>query len=152
MTTDPLAFRTTILQAGKTATGIHVPDAVVEALGAGRRPAVTVTIGAFTYRTTIASMGGRFMVPVSAAIRAAAGVEGGDEVDVTVALDTAPRVVVEPPDLAAALDASPAARAAFDRLSYSHQRAHVLAIEGAKAPETRSRRVAKAIADLGGQG
>jgi antitoxin component of MazEF toxin-antitoxin module len=145
-----IEFRTTIQRAGKNATGIQVPDEVVLALGAGRRPAVHVTLGSYAYRSTIASMGGRFMIPVSAEVRAAAGVEGGDEVVVALALDTEPRVVEMPADLAAALVAAPAAQAAFERLSYSHRRAHVLAIEGAKAAETRARRVAKIVADLGG--
>jgi antitoxin component of MazEF toxin-antitoxin module len=145
-----IEFRTTIQRAGKNATGIQVPDEVVLALGAGRRPAVHVTLGSYAYRSTIASMGGRFMIPVSAEVRAAAGVEGGDEVVVALALDTEPRVVEVPADLAAALVAAPAAQAAFERLSYSHRRAHVLAIEGAKAAETRARRVAKVVADLGG--
>ncbi len=130
---------------GKTATGFEVPDEVVEALGSGKRPAVTVTVNGHTYRSTVARMGGRYLLPLSAENRAAAGLQAGDEVDVELALDTAPRVVEVPPDLAAALDAEPAVRAAWEKLSYSHQRQHVLAIEQAKAAETRQRRVAKAV-------
>jgi hypothetical protein len=140
-----MRFRTTILQSDKTATGIRVPDEVVAALGAGKRPAVTVTINGFTYRSTIAVMGGVFMVGVSAENRAGAGVAGGDEVDVDIELDTAPREVTVPPDLAAALDAEPAARATFERLSYSNKSWHVLQVTGAKTEETRQRRIAKSI-------
>ena len=145
------AFRTTLELGGKTATGIAVPDEVVEALGSGRRPAVTVTLnGAYTYRSTVAVMGGRYLLPVAAEHREAAGLAAGDELDVELALDTAPREVTVPPDLAEALAADPAARAAFERLSYSHKRQHVLAIEGAKAAETRARRVAKCLEMLRG--
>jgi hypothetical protein len=123
-------FRTTILQSGKTATGIRVPDEIVEALGSGRRPAVKVTINGYTYRSTVAVMGGDYMIGVSAENRGAAGVAGGDEVDVELELDTAPREVVVPEDFAAALDAEPAARRTFDGLSYSNKSWHVLSIEG----------------------
>ncbi|MEP7025501.1 MAG: YdeI/OmpD-associated family protein, partial [Actinomycetota bacterium] len=143
-------FQTTILRAGKTATGIQVPPEIVEALGSGKKPPVRVTVNGHTYRSTVAVMGGVFMIGVSAQNRTAAGVAGGDEVEVDVELDTEPRVVTVPPDLAEALDAAPAARRKFDSLSYSHQLQHVLAIEGAKAAETRQRRVSKAITMLSG--
>jgi uncharacterized protein YdeI (YjbR/CyaY-like superfamily) len=104
-----------------------------------------VTVNGHTYRSTVASMGGRYLLPLSAENRSAAGVAAGDEVDVEVALDTAPRVVEAPDDLRPALDADPAAKAAWERLSYSHQRRHVLAIEGAKAAETRQRRIQKSL-------
>ena len=138
-------FHATLEQGGKTTTGIHVPDEVVAALDAGRRPPVCVTLGAHTYRTTVAAMGGRFLVPVSAAVRAAAGVAAGDELDVQIELDTEPRVVEVPDDLAAALAASPGARERFDRLAYSHRKEHVRAIDEAKTEATRQRRIAKAI-------
>ncbi|HEX5149191.1 MAG TPA: YdeI/OmpD-associated family protein [Candidatus Limnocylindrales bacterium] len=143
-----MRFHTTILRSDKTATGIQVPAEVVEALGAGRRPAVKVTINGFTYRSSIAVMGGVYMVGISAENRAGAGVAGGDEVDVDVELDTAPREVTVPPDLGAALDAEPAARATFDRLSYSNKSWHVLQITGARTAETRTRRIAKSIEAL----
>jgi hypothetical protein len=145
-----MTFRTTVVQSGKTATGIEVPPDVIEALGAGKRPPVRVTINGFTYRSTVAVMGGKFMVGVNAENRAAAGVSGGDTVDVTLALDDQPRVVELPDDLAAALGRHDAAKAAFDRLSYTHKREHVMAIESAKKPETRQRRIAKALEQLGG--
>lgn len=143
-----MRFRTTILQGDKTATGIRVPDEVVEALGAGKRPAVRVTINGFTYRSSIAVMGGTYMVGVSAENRAGTGVAGGDEVDVDIELDTEPREVEVPPDFASALDADPAARTTFDRLSYSNKSWHTLQIAGAKTAETRERRIAKSIEAL----
>jgi hypothetical protein len=138
-------FRTTIQQSGKTATGIEVPEQVIEALGSGRRPAVKVTIYGYSYRSTVAVLGGRYMVGVSAEHRAGAGVAGGDEVDVDIELDTAPREVRVPADLAAALDAEPAARRAFDGLSYSNKSWHVLQVEGAKTDETRQRRISRSV-------
>ena len=143
-----MRFHTTILQAGKTATGIRVPDEVVEALGAGRRPPVRVTISGYTYRSTIAVMGSEYMVGVNADNRVGAGVAGGDEVDVDIELDTAPREVSVPADLGTALDADPKARATFDALSYSNKSWHVLQLEGAKTDETRGRRLAKSVEAL----
>lgn len=140
-----MRFRTTIEQSGKTATGIRVPDEIVDALGAGKRPAVRVTINGFTYRSTVAVLGGAYMVGVSAENRAGAGVKGGDEVDVDIELDTAPREVTVPADFAAALDAEPNARRTFEGLSYSNKSWHVLSIEGAKADDTRKRRIAKSV-------
>ena len=140
-----MRFRTTILQGDKTATGIRVPDEIVEALGSGKRPAVRITINGFTYRSTVAVMGGDYMVGVSAENRASTGVRGGDVVDVDIELDTAPREVTVPADFAAALDAEPNARRTFDGLSYSNKSWHVLQISGAKTDETRQRRLAKQI-------
>jgi hypothetical protein len=140
-------FRGTLVLAGRTATGITVPPEVVDALGAGRQPLVVATVGAHTYRSKVAVRGGEFKLPVSAENRAAAGVEAGDTVDVTLVLDTEARTVDVPDDLAAAL--SPAARATFDALSNSRKQQLVLPIEGAKTPETRARRVAKAVEALG---
>lgn len=143
-----MRFRTTILQGDKTATGIEIPAQIVESLGAGKRPAVTVTINGFTYRSSVAVMGGTYMVGVSAENRAGTGVKGGDEVDVDIELDTAPREVVVPPDFAAALDAEPAARSTFDRLSYSNKSWHTYQLGAAKTEETRQRRIAKSIEAL----
>jgi hypothetical protein len=143
-----MRFHTTILQSGKTATGIRIPDEVVEGLGAGKRPAILVTINGFTYRSTIAVMGGDYMVGVNADNRAGAGVVGGDTVDVDIELDTAPREVTVPADLAAALAAEPAAQRKFDGLSNSNKGWHVQSVEGAKTDETRQRRIAKSIEAL----
>ncbi len=133
---------------GKTATGIEVPDDVVAALGAGKRPPVRVTVNGHTYRSTVASMGGVFMVGVSAENRAAAGVNADDDVEVQLELDTDKREVDVPADFAAALAGDSVAVAAFTKLSYSHQRQHVLAIDDAKTAETRQRRIAKSLAML----
>ena len=144
----PVRFRTTIQRTGGTAMGFEVPADVVEALGAGRRPPVTVTINGYTYRNTVAVMGGVSMIGVAAEHRAPAGIVGGEDVDVDLELDTAPREVDVPPELAAALDAEPAARATFDRLSYSNRRWHALQVTGTNNPETRARRIEKSIAAL----
>ena len=140
-----MRFHTTILQAGKTATGIRIPDEIVEGLGAGKKPPIRVTINGYTYRSTVAVMGGDYMVGVNADNRAVAGVAGGDEVDVDIELDTAPREVSVPADLAAALDAEPAARRTFDALSYSNKSWHTLQVEGAKTDETRQRRITRSV-------
>jgi len=140
-----MRFRTTILQSGGTTTGIEIPAEVVESLGSGKRPPITVTINGFAYRNTVAVYGGTYMVGVSAENRAGAGVTGGDEVDVDIELDTAPREVTVPDDFAAALDAEPKARATFDRLSYSMKSYHVLQVTGAKTGETRQRRIGTSV-------
>jgi hypothetical protein len=128
--------------------GLEVPPEVVEALGGGRRPPVIVTINGHSWRTRIAIMRGRYLLGLSKANRQAAGVATGDEVEVEVEFDAEPRVVVESADFARALDADPVARAAYDRLAYSHKRQHVHAIESAKKPETRKRRIEKALIAL----
>ena len=143
-----MRFRTTILQGDKTATGIRIPPEIVEGLAAGKRPKVSVTIRGFTYRSSIAVVDGAYMVGVSAENRAGAGVAGGDEVDVDLELDTAPREVTEPADFAAALDAEPDARRTFEGLSYSNKSWHVSQVEGAKTDETRQRRIANSVETL----
>jgi hypothetical protein len=143
-----MKFRATIEQNGKTATGFRVPAEVVEAMGSGKRPAVLVTINGQTYRNTVAVMGGDYMVGVSAENRALTGVAAGDEVEIGLAPDTAPREVVVPDDFAAALAAEPAAQRTFDALSYSNRSWHVLSIEGAKTDETRRRRIEKSVGVL----
>jgi hypothetical protein len=143
-----MKFRATILLAGKTATGIEVPHAVVEGLGSGKKPPVRVTIGGHTYRTTVAARGERFLLPLSAENRERAGVAAGDEVDVEIELDTEPREVTVPPDLAAALADDAQAREFFEGLSYSQKQGYVLPIEQAKTAETRERRIAKAVGML----
>jgi hypothetical protein len=142
-----MRFQTTLAQTGNN-TGIEVPPELVEQLGAGKRPPVLVSVNGFRYASTIASMGGRFLIPFSADKRAATGLAGGDPIDVELELDAAPRVVEPTPDLAEALAANPDAAAAWERLAPSHRKAHVTAIEGAKTAETRARRVAAAVAKL----
>lgn len=143
-----MEFRTSILTTGKTAAGIVVPPEIVAALGSSRKPAVRVTINGYTYRTTVATIDGRFMVGVNAENRARADVAGGDEVDVQIELDTERRTVTVPADFAAALEPEPAARVFFDGLSYSQRSWFVLGIEDAKTAETRQRRIEKAVARL----
>jgi len=143
-----MKFRAIIELAGKTATGIEVPAAVVTRLGSSKKPAVRVTINGYTYRSTVASMGGRFMLPISAEVREAASVAAKDKVDVDVELDTAPREVTVPPDFAHALTRDPAAKRLFEGLSSSNKQRIVIAIESAKTPETRERRIAKAVSAL----
>lgn len=128
--------------------GFEIPPEIVDALGAGKRPPVRVTINGYTYRNTVAVLQGRYMIGVSGEHRGPAGVSAGDEVDVELELDTAPREITVPPDFAAALDAEPAARRTFDALSYSNKSWHTLQIQGAKAPETRARRIERSIASL----
>ena len=136
--------------AGKMATGIRVPDKIVEALGSGKRPPVRVTLNGYTYRSTIAVMGGKFLVGVSADVRAAAGVAGGDELDVDIAIDSAPREVAIPPDLQKALKRDAKLRAGFDALSYSKKKSLADPIAQAKTDETRERRLASALKALRG--
>jgi hypothetical protein len=143
-----MKFRTTILSNGKTATGVRVPDDVVTALGPSRHPAVRATINDYTYRSSVAFMGGVFMLGVSAEVRAAASVAAGDEIDIEIELDTVPREVMVPPDFAEALQGDAAAGAVFAGLSYSKQRRFVLSVEGAKSAETRERRITRALSDL----
>jgi Bacteriocin-protection, YdeI or OmpD-Associated/Domain of unknown function (DUF1905) len=128
--------------------GLEVPQEVVAALGGGKRPAVTITINGHSWKSRVAIMRGRYLLGLSNANRQAAGVVTGDEVEVEVELDAEPRVVAEPTDFARALDADPVARTAYDRLSYSRKREHVLAIESARKPETRMRRIEEAVAML----
>ena len=143
-----MRFRVTLESNGKTAVGMHVPDEVVASLGKGKQPPVRVTINGYTYRSTVASRGGRFLLGVSAENRAGAGVAAGDEVDVDMELDTEPREVTVPPDFAAALDDDAVARQYFDGLSYSRKQWFVLNIESAKTDQTRQRRIVKAVEQL----
>ena len=143
-----MRFRATVELGGKTATGIEVPEEVVAALGSGNRPPVTVTVGGHSYRTTVARMGGRFLVPLSAENRTAADVAAGDQVEVDIELDSGPREVAVPDDLGAALAQDDTARANFDRLSFTHRKEWVRWIEEAKKPETRATRLAKTVESL----
>ncbi|WP_127794538.1 YdeI/OmpD-associated family protein [Agromyces sp. LHK192] len=144
-----MRFETELLLVDERNTGIEVPPDVVESLGAGKRPPVVVVVNGFTYRSTIAPMGGTYLIPFSSDKRAATGLGGGDAIVVDLELDTDPRTVDPPADLADAL-AEAGLREAFDRLAPSRQKAYVVNVEGAKAPETRSRRIAKVVSALGG--
>jgi len=141
-----MRFETTMSQFGNN-TGIEVPAEVIEELGGGRRPALVVTVNGFTYRSTVGVMAGKHLIPFSADKRRETGIGGGDAITVDVELDTAPRTVEMPEDLAQAL-ASAGLRPAFDALSPSAQKAHVTPVTGAKAPETRQRRIERVVASL----
>jgi hypothetical protein len=141
-----MEFRTTVVLGGRTATGLQVPDDVVTALGSGKRPAVTVTVGGYSYRTTVAPMGGAFWIPLAAEHREAAGLAAGDEVDVVIELDSAPREVSLPDDLTAAFDDD--VRARFDALAFSHRKEWVRWVEEAKKPETRATRIERTVESL----
>lgn len=143
-----VTFTAVLERHGKTATGFRVPDSVVDALGSTKRPAVRVELNGHAYRSSIARMGGVFLLGVSAENRAASGLEAGDAVEVTVALDTDERSVDVPGDLAAALTDAPHARSFFERMSYSRQRWVVESVTSAKRPETRARRVTQIITRL----
>lgn len=147
-----ITFTTTVQKDDKVnATGLRIPAEVITALGKGKKPPVTVTINGFTYRSTVAAYGDVFMLPLSAENRAAAGVNAGDQVEVTLALDEAPRTVTIPDDLAAALAEKPGAAAAFDALSYTARKEFVRQVESAKAAETRTRRIANIVAKVSGE-
>ncbi|WP_138755659.1 YdeI/OmpD-associated family protein [Paenibacillus sinopodophylli] len=143
-----MKFHSIIELSGKSATGFSVPEEMVTALGTSKKPAVTITINSYSYRSTVAVMGGRYMIPLSAEHRKGAGVAAGDEVEIDIQLDTEPREIVVPVDLASALEAEAAAGTFFASLSYSNKRRLVLAIEDAKTAETRQRRIEKTVAML----
>ena len=140
-----MRFRTTVELGGKTATGFQIPADFVAGLASSKRPPVRVTINGHTYRSTVAPMGGVFMLPLSAENRERAGVAAGDEVDVDVELDLEPREVTVPPDFTDALDRDADARRCFDGLSYSRKLRYVLSITDARTAETRRRRIAQTV-------
>src|SRR5262245_23363435 len=142
-----MKFKATVIPSGN-ATGVEIPREVVAGLGSGRRPPVTVRINGHTWRTRVALMRGQCLVGISAANRAASRIAEGDIVVVDLKLDTAPRIVAQPPDLAKALRGDAEGRAAFDRLPFGLKRKHVAAIDGAKTPETRQRRITKLVTAL----
>ena len=143
-----MEFPGTVELGGKTATGIAVPDEVVAALGGGRRPAVTVTLGGHSYRTTVARMSGRFLVPLNAVDRAAAGVVAGDHLTVRIEPDNAPREVELPEDLRTRLADDAAAGDFFARLSFTHRKEWVRWVTEAKAEKTRASRVDRTVEAL----
>jgi hypothetical protein len=143
-----MKFHAIIELSGKTATGIAVPAEVVAHLGSSKRPPVRITINGHTYRSTVASMGGVFMLPISEENRKLAHVSAGDEVEVEIKPDTQPREVSVPPDFLEALDRDGDAKRFFEGLSYSNKQRVVLSIEGARTDETRQRRITKAVGTL----
>lgn len=134
------------------ATWFQVPESAVQALGKGKKPPVLVTLNGFSYRSTIAVYGGEYMLPLAKVNRVAAGVNAGDVVEVTLALDDQVRQVELPADARQALAATPDGLARFEALSFTHRKEHVRAIEDAKTPATRARRIAKMVELVTGQG
>ncbi|WJS90385.1 YdeI/OmpD-associated family protein [Microbacterium testaceum] len=141
-----MRFETTLLQMGNN-TGIAVPPEVIDGLGGGKRAAVVVDVNGFTFPSTIGAMGGKSLIPFSADKRAATGLSGGDAISVELTLDTVPRTVEVPDDLAAALG-SAGVREAFDALSPSARKAHVTNVAAAKTADTRTRRIETVVAKL----
>ena len=140
-----VTFETTVAASGNN-TGIEVPGDLIDQLAAGKRPPVLVNVNGYEYRNTVAVMGGRHMISISAAVRNATGLKGGDPIRVRLTVTDTAREVNVPPDFAAALAADERAGAFFDKLSNSMQRYHVDNINGAKSADTRQRRIDKAIA------
>ena len=143
----PITFRTTILQIGKNTAGIQIPEEVMEKLGAGKQPLVRVTINKYTYRSAVAVMGGKYMISFNPEHRKAAGVQGGDEANVTLELDLEPRTVEIPTDLKDALIRANALDA-FEKSAPSMKKEYVRQVEEAKAQETRERRITKIVEKL----
>jgi uncharacterized protein YdeI (YjbR/CyaY-like superfamily) len=148
---NTLKFKTTLLQAGKTATGIKIPDEIIEKLGGGKKPLVKITINNFTYRSAVAVMGGAYMVGVNAENREGAKVKGGDKIDVTIELDTEERTVETPTDFLKVLNKNAAAKKVFDTLSNSKKKALTIPIANGKTEETRNRNIEKAMKSLTGK-
>lgn len=139
-----MKFLAQVIPSGN-ATGVEVPDNVMQALGSKGRPPVTITINGHTWRSRVAAMRGQRLIGISAAHRAAAKVSKGDFVEIDVELDEAPREVPEPADLAEALNDCPQARTSFDRLPFGLRQKHVKTIQEAKSSEVRERRIGKLI-------
>ena len=140
-----VSFEKTVAATGNN-TGIVVPEEVIEKLAAGKRPPVVVSVNGYEYRNTVGVMGGKHMISISAAVRKATGLKGGDPIRVTLTLADTPRDVTIPADFAAALAADEQAGAFFGTLSVSMRRYHVDTITAAKSADTRQRRIDKAIA------
>ena len=147
MTAQPasVTFDTTVAATGNN-TGIVVPAEVIGRLAAGKRPAVLVSVNGYEYRNTVGVMGGKHMISISAAVRKATGLTGGDPIRATLTVADSPQEVNIPDDFAAALAADERAGAFFAGLSNSMQRYHAGNITAAKSPETRQRRIEKAVA------
>ena len=143
-----MRFRAILESSGKQAAGLHVPVDVIEGLGGGKRPKVAITINGHTWRTSVGIINGEPMIGVPMEQRGPAGVQPGDVIEVDVVLDTSIREVQVPPDFASALAAAPEAERFFSSRNYSERRWFVLGIEDAKTPETRARRIEKAVARL----
>ena len=144
-----MKFKTKILQLGNN-TGIQVPETIIEKLGAGKKPPVVITLNKYTYRSTVAVMKGMYLVSLSADNRTKAKVAGGDELEITIELDTAPRTTELPADFKKILDKNKVAAVAYEKLAPSRKKSMVLSITDAKTEETRTKRIEKAISGLKG--
>jgi antitoxin component of MazEF toxin-antitoxin module len=143
-----LSFTATLEKRGPAAA-VVLDDEQVAAIGEGaKRFPVLATVNGYSWRTSVARMGGEFLVGLPKAVREAAKAEAGDTVPVTLALDTAPREVEVPEALAAALAADPEARAKFESLAYTHRKEYATWVAEAKREETRARRVEQTLAKL----
>jgi Domain of unknown function (DUF1905)/Bacteriocin-protection, YdeI or OmpD-Associated len=140
-----MKFKTKLLTAGKTATGIKIPPEIIEKLGGGKKPLVKVTINGFTYRSAVAVMGGAFMVGVNAENRDGAKVKGGDIINVTIELDTEERKIEIPGDFQKVLNKNSATKKKFEALSNSKKKALTIPIANGKTEETRNRNIEKAM-------
>jgi len=143
-----MKYRSTVVDAGKSSTGLLVDDGLVAQLGGSKQPNVMVTLSGHTFRSTVILRGVGLVIPLSPEHRESAGVSLGDEVDLVVVLDDDPKRVKLPDDFATALDEVPMARERFDLMSYANQLGHVQLIDGAKNPEARVRRINKALDTL----
>jgi hypothetical protein len=148
MSVAKTSFKTAVAGKVGTPTGIEVPPACIAALGSSKKPAVKISIAGYTYLSTVAVMGGKFMIPLSAAHREASGLKAGDKVEVTLELDVEPRTVEVPGDLAAALSTKAGALATFEALAFSKRKEFVRQVNEAKTQETRERRIAKIVTQL----
>ena len=147
-TNQKLKFSTVLLTAGKTATGIKIPDEIIEKLGSGKKPLVKISINNFTYRSAVAVMGGTYMVGVNAENREGAKIKGGDKIDVTIELDTEVRIVEVPNEFQKMLNKNAAAKKIFETLSNSRKKALIIPIANAKTDETKNRNIEKAMKNL----
>jgi hypothetical protein len=143
-----MRFDAALLLNGKTATGVPVPESIIEGLGGGRRPQVNVSLNGYTFRTSLGTLSGQVMIPVSAVVRNAAGIEAGDSLHIDIELATEPAQIAVPEDLQAALAAEPAARAFFDELTPSQKLGYTEWIDQAKKAETRQRRLEQTLDGL----
>jgi hypothetical protein len=146
-----VTYTTTVSgEPGKNVTGLPVPAEAVAALGTQKKPKVTVSLNGYRYRSTVAVFGDVLILPLSQEHRAAAGVQAGDKVEVTLELDLEPRTVDVPDDLRVALAGKAGALDAFDVLSYTMRKEYVRQVNEAKAQATRERRIAGIVEKLGG--
>ena len=143
-----VTFTTMVREARENVTGFKIPADIIAQLGSGKRPPVRVTVAGYTYLSTFAVYGDEFLLPLSVENRTAAGVSSGQEVELTLELDLAPRMVEVPDDLAVALQEQEGALPAYEALSPSKRKELVRQVNDAKTPETRARRISGIVANV----